>query len=1015
MDYNGEGPHAAEDARVWVHQLQITSKHYGWTEEEILDVASMSLRGCAATWYSAIERRLNRVRNPRVRLDEFHKEFADRFIGASDTNITRQILNIEQKQGENTRRYADRLQSLANRLEDPLPDHVLRDAFVSGLQNACRTHLINRAPRTLQGAIKFAVDFQSRYGERNPYQESYMSTERRSRETTGKLSTQDKSEYGKVSADAGIEPKILKQLTRQQEAMEAQLRSLRESIATMGAREGKRNFYRSQTGEEDANSGSSRYQDQHGDLVEVKSNRSVRFANDNNSVKYIDDFFPSSTFQVTTGLLHSAPHEGKVGILSPQPRQVEANMKPSLVDASRTHLHVYCSVKIFGKEFQAVLDTGYTSSLVTESLAQDLDLIDKLLKCRGGFITASGEKVSPLGLLPNLPIRIGHVSVRTDVMVAQSHGWTLLLGMDFMTPLQMDILLTERRLSFRDPRTKNVLSWPLSVSSLSLATFPYVCNMIEVRDDEHYEQLLQRLLKGQICCHCFEEDHASSQCPEFMTLNRMERPTFSNTHETTSSQSDGANITSTSHPRSILQRNKEPSAEGKDPTTIDSPLMMDALIQRLDSVSAKLDIVTSQVFFQSVKHKRREEMLQQSQKTPPVSEQDKVKFPYNVRLGEELTAEQRRQVRHVLLECKKAFKSSKPEFGFTDLITHTIDTGEHAPVRIPLYHNSRAKEELIQHEVDKMLEAGIVSPSSNPWSAPVVLVPKKDEHGKITDKKRVCIDYRQFNKLTKKDSFPMPLIDDMLDRLGQFDSYCLVDLKSAYWQIKMDPSSKGKTAFATKKGLYEFNRMAMGLKNAPASFQRLMNRVLAAHSQYAQPYFDDIMIMGKGFDDTLKNLKVVLEALIFAGLLASPEKTFPFMPYLNYLGFRILKDVIIPNLDKTACITSWPQPHDKKSTLSFLNFGLYYKKWIEAFAAKMSALYDVTGATEWRWTAEQEKAFRLLKECLLKPPILRHPNFALKFIVQTDWQPGSIAAILAQRDTRKSEKRPDEFVVAVCF
>ncbi|KAL3680378.1 hypothetical protein R1sor_023334 [Riccia sorocarpa] len=447
------------DARVWVRQLQITSKHYGWTEEETLNVVTMSLRGCAATWYSAIERRLNRVRNPRVRLDEFHKEFADRFIGASDTNITRQILNIEQKHGENTRSYTDRLQSLANRLDDPLLDHVLQDAFGSGLQSACRTHLINRAPKTLQGVIKFAVEFQSRYGERNPYQEPYMSTERRSKETTGKLSTQDKSEYGKIFVDAGIEPKILKQLTRQQEEMEAQLRSLRESIATMGARE---------------------------------------------------------------------------------------------------------------------------------------------------------------------------------------------------------------------------------------------------------------------------------------------------------------------------------------------------------------------------------------------------------------------------------------------------------------------EEELIQQEVDKMLEARIVSSSSSPWSALVVLVPKKDEHGKITDKKRVCIDYRQLNKLTKKYSFPMPLIDDMLDRLGQFDSYCLVDLKRAYWQIKMDPSSKEKTAFATKN-LYECNRMAMGLKNAPASFQRLMNRVLANHSRYAQSYFNDIMIMG---------------------------------------------------------------------------------------------------ATKWKWTTEQEKAFRLLKECLLKPPILRHANFALMFIVQTYWQSGAIAAILAQRDTRKYEKRPEEFVVA---
>ena len=186
----------------------------------------------------------------------------------------------------------------------------------------------------------------------------------------------------------------------------------------------------------------------------------------------------------------------------------------------------------------------------------------------------------------------------------------------------------------------------------------------------------------------------------------------------------------------------------------------------------------------------------------------------------DLTQDQKDQLKSVLPEFRDVFAFSNYELGKTDLIQHHIET-EGPPIKQRPYRVSEKQRQCIEKHVTDMLERNIISESLSPWSSPVVLVPKGN-----SGETRFCVDYRKLNKVTKRDSFPLPLIESTLDALGGSQCFTTLDLLSGYWQIEVNQESKEKTAFTTFGGLYEFNVLPFGLTNAPSSFQRLMESVL---------------------------------------------------------------------------------------------------------------------------------------------------------------------------------------------
>eukprot|EP00731_Ephydatia_muelleri_P038702 Em0868g2a len=211
-----------------------------------------------------------------------------------------------------------------------------------------------------------------------------------------------------------------------------------------------------------------------------------------------------------------------------------------------------------------------------------------------------------------------------------------------------------------------------------------------------------------------------------------------------------------------------------------------------------------------------------------------------------------------------------------------------------------------------MLDNGIVEPSEGPWSSPIVLAKKKD--GTL----RFCVDYRKVNTITKRDAYPLPRIDDTLGTLGGSKFFTTMDLASGYWQVEMAPEDRPKTAFSTPEGLYQFRVMPFGLCNAPATFQRLMDRCWAPLSGQLFGIFDDIIVVGSSFGDHLRHIASVLMKLREAGLKLKPTKCKFFQKQVAFLGHIVSACGIATDPAKTEVIAKWPTPQSRKEVQQFL-------------------------------------------------------------------------------------------------
>lgn len=246
-----------------------------------------------------------------------------------------------------------------------------------------------------------------------------------------------------------------------------------------------------------------------------------------------------------------------------------------------------------------------------------------------------------------------------------------------------------------------------------------------------------------------------------------------------------------------------------------------------------------------------------------------------------LTPEQQEQLKDVVTQHADVFALDSSELG----TTHSIDTGDHYPIRQPLRRTPFALRSKVDEMVQEMLEQGVVVPSRSPWASPVVLVRKKD--GGV----RFCIDYRKLNQATKLDEFPLPRIDDTQDQLAGAKYFTTLDLASGYWQVEMESTSQEKTAFTTYSGLYEFKKMSFGLVNAPATFQRLMEVVLVGLArERCLVYIDDILVIGKTWEEHLANLRKVMDRFRAAGLRLKPKKCKYMLPEVEYLGHVVSAD-----------------------------------------------------------------------------------------------------------------------------
>ena len=335
------------------------------------------------------------------------------------------------------------------------------------------------------------------------------------------------------------------------------------------------------------------------------------------------------------------------------------------------------------------------------------------------------------------------------------------------------------------------------------------------------------------------------------------------------------------------------------------------------------------------------------------------------------------------------------DLGCCNVYEHIIQTDASKPIFMYPYRKSMTERKAIKEEVQKMLEADIIRPSKSPWSFPVVMIPKKD------GSKRFCVDYRKLNAITQQDCFPMPRIDDILDRLGKSRYFTAIDLKSGYWQIKLSDDSIPKTAFSTPDGHYEFLRLPFGLKNAPADFSRLMTQILGDLPN-VEIYLDDITIHSKTYELHLIHLKEVFNRLKNVNLKINPTKCTWFQKEVKILGHVISENKIQMDPAKIETVKQMQFCKNVKQIQSFLGLTGYYRKFIKDYAKICQPLNNlIKKDTKWDFTDTCKEAFNTLKNKLTEFPILRQPDHNKPFVLMTDASGFALGAILAQKDEDK--------------
>jgi transposase InsO family protein/dUTPase len=382
-------------------------------------------------------------------------------------------------------------------------------------------------------------------------------------------------------------------------------------------------------------------------------------------------------------------------------------------------------------------------------------------------------------------------------------------------------------------------------------------------------------------------------------------------------------------------------------------------------------------------------------------------------LEKHVTSDELHSVKHMLTKWRHIFSTDSMDLGKTSVLKHRIDLHDSIPIkekarRIP----PNMIEELRDH-IQQLHSMGVIEESVSPWSSPIVLVRKKS--GEL----RMCVDYRKLNAKTVKDSYRIPTIEELIDTLGGAKWFATLDLSSGYHQVMIEDADKEKTAFtAGPLGFWQYRRMPFGLCNAPALFQRMMERVLSGiHLKTALVYLDDIIVFGESVSELQERLGVVFAKVNQAGLKLKAQKCSLFRQELKYLGHIVSHEGVRCDPDLLAPVREWKPPQDVKELQRFLGFANFFRRFIKGFASIAQPLTELMGSPKtkgkhsrttkteskpWIWKSTEQASFDNLKEALLSPPLLAYPDFTKPFIVRTDASTHGLGAVLCQDQGAKA-------------
>jgi hypothetical protein len=354
----------------------------------------------------------------------------------------------------------------------------------------------------------------------------------------------------------------------------------------------------------------------------------------------------------------------------------------------------------------------------------------------------------------------------------------------------------------------------------------------------------------------------------------------------------------------------------------------------------------------------------------------------------------------MLWKYKTVIAETSSQVGYCDLYEPRINLDTERTIYTPQYKVRHNMKPAVKENIDQFFKMGVIQLSKSPYNSPTLIVKKKDGGT------RLCVDFRKLNEHVITDRHPLPRIDQILEELGGVQYFTALDLLHGFYNLKIHPDDRPKTAFSTPDGHFEFIRLPMGLKNSPSIFQRTMNMVLQELlGDYAFIYIDDIVIYSKTAKEHVAHLKNILDRLEKHGLRVKFSKCQLFKTEIEYLGFLVGRDGMKVNPRKVDAIEKFPTPRDVKGIQAFLGVVGYFRQFVPDYATIARPLYGLLKKNQkFSWGEEQEHAFQAFKKALTHAPVLAFPDFDKEFILTTDASGYAIGAILTQEDANRQER-----------
>ena len=624
---------------------------------------------------------------------------------------------------------------------------------------------------------------------------------------------------------------------------------------------------------------------------------------------------------------------GQLGMRRPRERIVSA------AEEEFASSRVYLQMKIAGKDYGALLDTGCEVTVIPAKLVRRR----QLQRTTRSLIAANGTQIPILGWT-TIKAYVGSSSVTISGLVSE-HVVEIMLGIDWLR--------------------ENEAQWDFVREEVTIHGATY--------------RLAARRTRGQWCRRVIAAQDIT--IPPCSQLDVPTKAVYRQLHTSTKPMHEEVSwATETSEIRRglLVARTLLPNRADEIPVRVLNASNTPVHLNRGTFVSELLPVTPM--------------ADQQSQQKKDLLTEKEIIDDIVSRVDEEVSVDIKKKLREVLNRYSTVFSRGEYDLGWTNLVTHRIDTADHRPIRQQLRRYPPAHLEAIDEHLNDMLTQGVIEPAASPWASNIVLAKKKD--GSL----RCCIDFRQVNDITRKDAYPLPRTDQCLDAMNGSCWFSTFDLRSGFHQVALAAEDADKTAFITRRGMYRFRTMPFGLCNAVATFQRLMDLALTGlNFEICLAYLDDIILHSKTLEEHLHRLEMLLQRLQGVNLKLKPNKCSLMQKKVVFLGHVISGNGIATDPEKIKLVEGWPTPTNLKQLRGFLGLTGYYRKFVKGYAHIAGPLNRLLKKDQvYDWTEDCQKAFDALKKALVSPPILTLPNDKDMFVLDTDAADGSIGAVLSQ-------------------